>query len=224
MYRQILPKREKRRALSRKEHPILHTWSINQVTDQCARAAPDCNSSTGRNFFPPLRKIVTAPPPPGTRSFIVPSIVSSLPRCSMNEKELARLAQQREGCKPPQKERSPLCLSAYSCSQLHDQFDMLILLSSPPFVPGCNVVFIPWSRIPQRPRKRLLLPAPHARVSLHPSGGVGRESRPREGKGDADDGRRRDRSITNFVDRLIRPREKLRQFPILLHPTPIHET
>ena len=120
--------------------------------------------------------------------------------------------------------RSPLCLSAYSCSQLHDQFDMLILLSSPPFVPGCNVVFIPWSRIPQPPRKRLLLPAPHARVALHPSGGVGRESRPREGKGDADDGRRRrDQSITNFVDRLIRPREKLRQFPIQLHPTPRHE-
>ena len=180
----------------------------------------------GQEFFPSSAEDRDcAAAPPGTRSFIVPSIVSSLPRCSMNEKELARLAQQREGCKPPQKERSPLCLSAYSCSQLHDQFDMLILLSSPPFVPGCNVVFIPWSRIPQPPRKRLLLPAPHARVSLHPSGGVGRESRPREGKGDADDGRRRrDQSITNFVDRLIRPREKLRQFPILLHPTPIHET
>ena len=162
-HRQILPKREKRRALSRKEqsHP---TYLVNQSSDRSVRprrAAADCSSNTGKNFFPPLRKIVTAPPP-GTRSFIVPSIVSSLPRCSMNEKELARLAQQREGCKAPQKERSPLCLSAYSCSQLHHQSDILILLSTPPFVPGCNVVFIPWSRIPQPPRKRLLLPAPHA--------------------------------------------------------------
>ena len=108
-----LQKRESAELILGKNNPILHAWSINQVTDQCARTAADCSSSTGKNFFIPLRKIVTAPPP-GTRSFIVPSIVSSLPRCSMNEKELARLAQQREGCKAPQKEAHYVCLHIFA--------------------------------------------------------------------------------------------------------------